>query len=238
MGSCLTLGNEFSKERHVLPKQKTLLEWCARVENSAVRETRRTALLCGLQSQPLWWWGEFPSCLWPVILLQFDSESFLVVHAALSQDRFQYKGFWEFGRTYYGLVSSLFWPLMNFPLVFFHDSTVLLTRTSCCEIAHAGGYHCAMLSWAVLTNGSLTLWLLCPLTLSHALSYVNLDSNFHHLTAFQGCSHQYFNGFPRTDGRFRGHGDEHIVLMSVCLIFSSCVSLLFCLGVLQTLFVM
>ncbi|XP_010853017.1 PREDICTED: uncharacterized protein LOC104999211 [Bison bison bison] len=43
-----------SKERHVLTKQKTLLEWGAWVENSAVRETRRTALPCGLPSQASW----------------------------------------------------------------------------------------------------------------------------------------------------------------------------------------
>jgi len=51
MGSCLTLGNELSEETHVLSKQEI---YCERVESSRVRETRRTALPHGLQSQVLW----------------------------------------------------------------------------------------------------------------------------------------------------------------------------------------
>ena len=34
-----------------------------------------------------------------------DLGSFLVEHASLSQDGFQREGFWEVGRTYYGLTS-------------------------------------------------------------------------------------------------------------------------------------
>ena len=44
MGSCLTLGNEFSEETHVLTKQEILLEKSAWAESSRVREPRRTAL--------------------------------------------------------------------------------------------------------------------------------------------------------------------------------------------------
>ena len=44
MGSCLTLGNEFSEETHVLTKQEILLEKGALAESSRVREPRRTAL--------------------------------------------------------------------------------------------------------------------------------------------------------------------------------------------------
>ena len=44
LGSCLTLGNELSKETHVLTKQEILLGKGARVESSRVREPRRTAL--------------------------------------------------------------------------------------------------------------------------------------------------------------------------------------------------
>ena len=47
VGSCLTLGNELSKEMHVLTKQEILLGKGARVESSRVREPRRTALPCG-----------------------------------------------------------------------------------------------------------------------------------------------------------------------------------------------
>ena len=54
LGSCLTLGNELSKETHVLTKQEILLEKGTRVESSRVREPRRTALPRGSPSQVLW----------------------------------------------------------------------------------------------------------------------------------------------------------------------------------------
>ena len=54
VGSCLTLGNEFSEETHMLTKQETLLGGGARVESSKVREPRRTALPRGSQSWVLW----------------------------------------------------------------------------------------------------------------------------------------------------------------------------------------
>ena len=54
VGSCLTLGNELSKETHVLTKQETLLGRGAQVESSRVREPRRTALPHGTQPQVLW----------------------------------------------------------------------------------------------------------------------------------------------------------------------------------------
>ena len=54
LGFCLTLGNELSKEAHVLTKQEILLGKDTRVESSRVREPRRTALSHGLQSQVLW----------------------------------------------------------------------------------------------------------------------------------------------------------------------------------------
>ena len=54
LGSCLTLGNELSKETHVLTKQEILLGKGTRVESSWVRKPRRTALPRGLQSQVLW----------------------------------------------------------------------------------------------------------------------------------------------------------------------------------------
>ena len=57
VGACLTLGNELSEETHILTKQKTLLGRGARVESSRVREPRRKALPCGLQSQVLRRWG-------------------------------------------------------------------------------------------------------------------------------------------------------------------------------------
>ena len=49
-----TLGNELSKETHVLTEQETLLGKGTRVESSRVREPRRTALPHGSQSRVLW----------------------------------------------------------------------------------------------------------------------------------------------------------------------------------------
>ena len=54
LGSCLTLGNELSEETHVLTKQEILLGKGVQMEDSRVREPRRTALPHGLQSQVLW----------------------------------------------------------------------------------------------------------------------------------------------------------------------------------------
>jgi len=54
VGSFLTLGNELSKDTHVLKKQETLLGRGTQAESSRVREPRRTALPHGLQSQILW----------------------------------------------------------------------------------------------------------------------------------------------------------------------------------------
>ena len=81
LGSCLTLGNELSKETHVLTRQEILLGKDSRVESSRVREPRRTAL---------------PLAVSDFMMMGFisrlslancsDSESFLVVHALLSQD--------------------------------------------------------------------------------------------------------------------------------------------------------
>ena len=44
MGCSLTLGNELSKETHVLTNQAILLGKGTQMESSRVRETRRTAL--------------------------------------------------------------------------------------------------------------------------------------------------------------------------------------------------
>ena len=90
LGSCLTLGNELSKETHVLTKQEILLGKDSRVESSRVREPRRTAL---------------PLAVSDFMMMGFisrlslancsDSESFLVVHALFSLDRCQREGFWD-----------------------------------------------------------------------------------------------------------------------------------------------
>ena len=105
-GSCLTLGNELSKETHILTKQETLLGRGAWVENRRVRELRRIALP----------WGPVLGfmIMFPIVSgRHFDSRSFLVAHASLSQDGFHRGGFWEVNRTF-GLKSPLsFWPFPN-----------------------------------------------------------------------------------------------------------------------------
>ena len=118
-GSWLTLGNELSEETHVLTKQETLLVRGARAESSRVREPRRTALHV---ARSLGFHGDGVSfrlslanhLAWPIF---GDSGSFLVARASLSQDGFQHEGFWEVGRTYYGLASPpfSFQPLPNSP---------------------------------------------------------------------------------------------------------------------------
>ena len=54
VSSCLTLRNELSEETHVLTKQVTFLARSTEAEIRRVREPRRTALPCGLQSWDLW----------------------------------------------------------------------------------------------------------------------------------------------------------------------------------------
>ena len=79
VGSCLTLGNELSKETHVLTKQEILLGKGAWAESSRVREPRRNALpVLGFMMM------ELVSGL--SLANHSDSESFLVVHALFSQD--------------------------------------------------------------------------------------------------------------------------------------------------------
>ena len=55
VGSCLTVSNEESEESHELDK-KTLLGRGAWVENSRVRESRRTVQPSGSKSLVLWRW--------------------------------------------------------------------------------------------------------------------------------------------------------------------------------------
>ena len=54
MGSCLTLRNEFSEETH--DKARDFIGKGLPAESCRIREPRRTALPCGLQSRFLWWW--------------------------------------------------------------------------------------------------------------------------------------------------------------------------------------
>ena len=92
LGSCLTLGNELSKETHLLTKQEILLGKGTQVESSRGREPRGTALSHGLQSRGFTVMGLVSGLS---LANHSDSESFLVVHTLFSQDGCQREGFWE-----------------------------------------------------------------------------------------------------------------------------------------------
>ena len=83
LDSCLTLGNELSEETHLLTKQEILLGKGTRVESCRVREPRRTALPHGLPVSGFMVMGLVSG--WS-LANHSNSESFLVVHASLSQD--------------------------------------------------------------------------------------------------------------------------------------------------------
>ena len=95
-----------------------------------------------------------------------------MVHASLSQDRFQRKGFWEVGRLYWAGqkvcsgfsitsilqagVSSLLVAPPEFSRLVFSGCTMFLIGTSCCETTHARCYYCTWPRREVSVNVSLT----------------------------------------------------------------------------------
>ena len=114
MGPCLRL-KWIVQGATVLTKQKTLLKSGAGVESNRVKETRRTALTCGSQSQVLWWvgLGELGLSLASHLahaFIQSNTGPFLVACASLNQNDFQHERVWEVGKRFYGLVfSPLLW---------------------------------------------------------------------------------------------------------------------------------
>ena len=82
LGSCLTLGNELSKETHVLTKQEILLGKGTQENSSVTWLAVLGFMVMGLFSRLS-------------LVNHSDSESFLVVHALFSQDGCQREGFWE-----------------------------------------------------------------------------------------------------------------------------------------------
>ena len=77
LGSCLTLGNELSKETHVLTKQEISLGKGTQVESSRINRNPGEQLFH-------WFYGDGIS--FQVVFSQSsDPESFLVVHALFSQ---------------------------------------------------------------------------------------------------------------------------------------------------------
>ena len=136
LGSCLTLGNELSKETHVLAKQEILLGKGAWVESNRVREPRRT-LQCGLQSRVLWWWG----ISFRVVFIQSFWLRVLPGGACLVQP------IWMPERRILGggqICGVSFWPFQNSSIWWWLISSMFLTMTSCkCLLwcpARVGGF--------------------------------------------------------------------------------------------------
>ena len=93
----------------MLTKQEIFLGKGTLVESSRVREPRRTALPHGLPHGSGFMVMGLVS--WLSLANHSDSESFLVVHASLSQDRCQRDGFWEVVRQVVSLF-DLSWTLL------------------------------------------------------------------------------------------------------------------------------
>ena len=135
-----TLKSELSKESTVLTKRETSGKgtW---VESRRIKGLRRTALPHDSRSGV---YGDGVRFL--VVLANLsDSGSFLVACTSLSQDDFQWGGFWEV----VGCVESPFWPFLNSPSWWGFVSFLFLNRTSCHKIAQAHGYNRAWPGWAV-----------------------------------------------------------------------------------------
>ena len=108
-------------------------ERSTRAESSRVREPRSTALPRGPQSRVL---PDEISFGWS-LANHSDSESFLVVHAPLSQYGCQRERFWEVGGRTRGVP---FWPFPNSSGWWWLISSIFLIRTSCPKTTHANGY--------------------------------------------------------------------------------------------------
>ena len=113
--SFLTLRNQWSKETLVLTKQKPLLGRGIQAESRGVRETRRTALACGLKFQgngvSFWVVSGQLSCLCPCLVWLRVPPS----GAHISQPR--WIPAWRFLK---GVLQDVFWagsPLSFWPLL-------------------------------------------------------------------------------------------------------------------------
>ena len=162
LGSCLTLGNELSKDTHVLTKQETLLGKGTWVESSSVREPRRTALPWSSQSQV---YGDGIS--FRVVFGQSFWLRVLPGGVCLVQPRWMLeKRILGGGRT----CGVSFWPVLNSSGWWWLISSVFLTRTSCCKATHANGYYGAWSGWMVSVSVlPLTEWSLFISKTNHSI---------------------------------------------------------------------
>ena len=159
VGSCVTLGNELSKEVNTLTKQKTLLRNGTQADSSRVREPRRTSLPCGSVSG-LMVVVCFLGYFWPVILpvsifglTQVPSWGLMHLSAKMDSS-VRCSGRWQ--DILWAGISSLLVAPPKFCQLVFWGSTMLLIRSFCCETIHASDYYCAQPRWAVWVNSSLT----------------------------------------------------------------------------------
>ena len=130
LGSCLTLGNELSKETHVLTKQDILLGKSTWADSSRVREPRRTTLPFGSQSWVLWWWDwVFSQSPWLRVLpggAHLFQPRWMPVRRILGSGQTCGVSFWPF------LNSSGWWWLI---------SSMFVTGTSFHKTTHPNGYY-------------------------------------------------------------------------------------------------
>ena len=129
------------RRRHVLTKQEILLGKSVRVESSRVREPGEQ--LCHTACS-LRFYGDGTS--FRVVFSQSFWLRVLPGGARLVQPRWMPErrilgGGWKCGIS--------FWPFPNSSSWWRLISSVFLTRTSCCETAHANGYYGAWPGWAV-----------------------------------------------------------------------------------------
>ena len=125
LGSCLTLGNELSKETHVLTKPEILLGKGTWVESSRVRESRRTALPRG------------DGISFRVVFSQSFWLRVLPGGTLLVQPRWILERILGGGQT----CGVSFWPFPNSSGWWRSINPLFLTRTSCCKTTYANGFY-------------------------------------------------------------------------------------------------
>ena len=134
VGSCLTLGSEFSQADTCVEKERDFIGkgfLGEEQEGSGTREDCSATWLVVSGFTVIKWVSRLS------LANHCDSGFILVVHALLLQDGFQRGGFWEVGRP----CGISFWPfLSSSSWWWWFISSVFLNRISHHKITHANGY--------------------------------------------------------------------------------------------------
>ena len=140
-GSCLTLGNELSKETHVLTKQEILLGRGPQGQRAG-GSGNPAELLCHVVCS-LGFYGDGIS--FQVISDQSLWLRVLPGGTCIAHPR------WMSARILGGdrICGVTFWPFPNSSSWWWLISSMFLTRTSCLKTTHANGYCGAWPGWAV-----------------------------------------------------------------------------------------